>query len=200
MRYSIPKDTAQAEIEVKKSRFIALAAHANSRQSAMQFLEQIQQAYPDARHHCWAYVLGNPACASSAGMGDDGEPSGTAGRPILNVLQHKNVGDIVLVVARYFGGIKLGAGGLTRAYSQAAQAVMERLVLSVFEERIEVECRCAFADEAQVRHFLTQFDAQILQVDYFEQVRIRFTLVKERLKELTTALASRIVFEPQNLA
>jgi len=130
----IPQATAQAEIEIKKSRFIGLAKQINDREQGMLWLAKVKATYPDARHHCWAYLLGNPSCATNAGMGDDGEPSGTAGKPILNVLQHKGVGDIMLIVVRYFGGIKLGAGGLNRTYGQAAQTGhwgLDRMVFSV---------------------------------------------------------------------
>ena len=92
MSYSIPTELAQAEIEIKKSRFIAFAKGIQTRAEGMTWLEEMKVAYPDARHHCWAYILGDPVCATNAGMGDDGEPSGTAGKPILNVLQHKGVG------------------------------------------------------------------------------------------------------------
>jgi putative IMPACT (imprinted ancient) family translation regulator len=92
MSYPIPAERARAEIEIKKSRFIAYADYVESREQAMQMLAELKATYPDARHHCWAYLLGDPSCASNAGMGDDGEPSGTAGKPILNVLQHKDVG------------------------------------------------------------------------------------------------------------
>ncbi|WEJ62649.1 IMPACT family protein [Thiomicrorhabdus lithotrophica] len=92
MSYPIPTQQTVAEIEIKKSRFIAYARGIDSRSEGMAWLDEIKAQYPDARHHCWAYLIGNPACAANAGMGDDGEPSGTAGKPILNVLNHKGVG------------------------------------------------------------------------------------------------------------
>ena len=92
MSYPIPTQQTVAEIEIKKSRFIAYATHITSREAGMAWLADIKAQFPDARHHCWAYQIGNPNCATNAGMGDDGEPSGTAGKPILNVLQHKGVG------------------------------------------------------------------------------------------------------------
>lgn len=104
MAYAVPAERTRAEIEIKKSRFIAYAQQVETREQGMQWLAEIKQQYPDARHHCWAYLIGNPSCASNAGMGDDGEPSGTAGKPILNVLQHKGVMDIMVIVVRYFGG------------------------------------------------------------------------------------------------
>ena len=164
--YPIPKQAHQIEYEVKKSRFIARADYASTREQAMQQLVLAQQDYPDARHYCWAYLLGDPANAASAAMSDDGEPSGTAGKPILNVMQHKGIGDVMLIVVRYFGGIKLGAGGLVRAYSAAAQQVMvtlevmERVAMSRMSARIE------FAQEQFLRHWVAQHDGQIDAVEY----------------------------------
>lgn len=108
----LPRDS-----KLKKSEFIAYAYPVTSRGQAMFHVEQLREQYPDARHFCWAYIIGDPDNTTSAGFDDDGEPSGTAGRPILNVLQHKSIGNVIVIVVRYFGGIKLGAGGLTRAYA-----------------------------------------------------------------------------------
>ncbi|MDM7321872.1 MAG: YigZ family protein [Gammaproteobacteria bacterium] len=105
-------------------------------------------------------------------MGDDGEPSGTAGKPILNVLQHKGVGDVMLVVVRYFGGIKLGAGGLTRAYGQAAQAVMEVLPIEKRESRTTLMVRCDFAQEQGIRHWLVLHGGQVTSMDCGQDVRV----------------------------
>jgi uncharacterized YigZ family protein len=170
--YPIPAQQAEAEIEIKKSRFIAYAQGIQSREEGMKWLEQLREQYPDARHHCWAYLLGNPSCATNAGMGDDGEPSGTAGKPILNVLQHKGVGDIMIVVVRYFGGVKLGAGGLTRAYGQAAQAVMEILQTEQQVAMTELKVDCDFSQEQQIRHWLEQSQGEILNIEYQQRVTV----------------------------
>jgi uncharacterized YigZ family protein len=176
MSYPVPAELTRAEIEIKKSRFIAYAQTIETREQGMQWLDEIKAQYPDARHHCWAYLIGNPACASNAGMGDDGEPSGTAGKPILNVLQHKGVGDVMVIVVRYFGGIKLGAGGLTRAYGQAAQAVMEILPIIQQVEMVSIEVVCDFALEKQVRHFLEEAEGKLVSVDYANQVTLQLQL------------------------
>lgn len=188
MSYPVPAELNRAEIEIKKSRFIAYAKGIRDRAEGMAWLDELKAQYPDARHHCWAYLLGNPQCASNAGMGDDGEPSGTAGKPILNVLQHKGVGDIMIVVVRYFGGIKLGAGGLTRAYGQAAQAVME--TLSVVEQVDLAECRvtCDFAQEQPVRHQLGLVDGEVVSVDYHSQVMMQVQLPEQALPDFQTAM------------
>ena len=172
MTYPIPANLAQAEIEIKKSRFIGLARHIQCREAGMTWLAEIKAAYPDARHHCWAYLIGNPNCATNAGMGDDGEPSGTAGKPILNVLQHKGIGDIMLIVVRYFGGIKLGAGGLTRAYGQAAQAVMSVLPIQTFILMQTLIVHCDYAQEQQIRHWVNQHQGSVISVDYLSPLSI----------------------------
>ncbi|MDX1353044.1 MAG: YigZ family protein [Thiomicrorhabdus sp.] len=160
------------------------------------WLEEIKAQYPDARHHCWAYLIGNPHCAANAGMGDDGEPSGTAGKPILNVLNHKGVGDVMIIVVRYFGGIKLGAGGLTRAYGQAAQAVMEVLPT---EQQVETEIiavTCDFAIEQSVRHWVSQAQGNIQSVDYAQQVQMKIVIPKPEVEQVIKHLeANRCQFK-----
>ena len=179
MSYPIPKEQARAEIEIKKSRFIAYAKGIESRESGMLWLADLKLQYPDARHHCWAYLLGNPTCATNAGMGDDGEPSGTAGKPILNVLNHKNVGDIMVVVIRYFGGIKLGAGGLTRAYSQATQAVMEVLSTEQQVVMVRLKVSCDFSQEQQIRHLLELQKGRLIKVEYLQRVNLVVEVLAE---------------------
>lgn len=190
MIYPVPAEQAVAEIEIKKSRFIAYARGIDSREQGMQWLQELKEQYPDARHHCWAYLLGNPKCAANAGMGDDGEPSGTAGKPILNVLQHKGIGDIMICVVRYFGGIKLGAGGLTRAYGQAAQAVMEVLPT---EEQIPMQTIsifCDFSQEQQIRHWCQLVAGEVAEVSYAQQVSMQLQVPEDAVNEITAQLDS----------
>ncbi|MGH1370930.1 MAG: YigZ family protein [Cellvibrionaceae bacterium] len=168
--YERPGQSLEVEYEIKKSRFIARAAKAQSREEAMVLLAQAKLDYPDARHHCWAYLIGDPHSPSTAAMSDDGEPSGTAGKPILNVLQHKNVGDIMLIVIRYFGGVKLGAGGLVRAYSQSAQQVMTELYTETQTPMRSAVVSGSYALEQSLRHWLSSCDGRVTQVDYGECV------------------------------
>lgn len=188
MSYCIPGNEARAEIEIKKSRFIAFAKRVDSREQGMQWLELLKAQFPDARHHCWAYLIGNPKCATNAGMGDDGEPSGTAGKPILNVLTHKHVGDIMVIIVRYFGGIKLGAGGLTRAYSQAAQAVMEVLPIEEQTPLTTIKVTCDFSQEQWVRHCCTKFDANVLEVSYSNLVKMVLDVPDVKLNAFQSSL------------
>lgn len=170
MNYPVPAAPIDVEYEVKKSRFIARVAYVKNRDEAMAMRNQAIRDYPDASHHCWAYLIGNPTSASSAAMSDDGEPSGTAGKPILNVLQHKGVGDVMVIVIRYFGGIRLGAGGLVRAYSASAQKAMELVQTSVQQSMVTQLISLDFSQEQLLRHWLSEHQGEVLQVEYGQQV------------------------------
>ncbi|WP_421868099.1 YigZ family protein [Motiliproteus sp.] len=178
--YAVPAAAVAVEYEIKKSRFIARVAKAADREAAMAMLAQAREDYPDARHHCWAYLIGNPHSPTTVAMSDDGEPSGTAGKPILNVLQHKGVGDLMLVVIRYFGGIKLGAGGLVRAYSHAAQLAMTELSIEDQVPYSQCEVVGDYALEQPLRHWLGQHNGQMLSVEYTEQVRFQVSVPDEQ--------------------
>ena len=125
-RYPIPAAETRAEIEVKNSRFVATAVPAFTVEEAKEFIARIKNEFSDASHNVPAFLVGF-GNSVTAHCNDDGEPSGTAGRPILAVLQGSGLGDIAVVVTRYFGGTKLGTGGLVRAYSDATKAVLEIL-------------------------------------------------------------------------
>ncbi len=194
--YLIPIEVASAEVIVKKSRFIAYAKNIVSREAGMLWLAEIKKQYPDARHHCWAYIMGDPKCALNAGMGDDGEPSGTAGKPILNVLHHKNVGDVMVIVVRYFGGIKLGAGGLARAYGQATQVVMEALLTKEQIEMVSIWVICDFSLEQQVRYWVDNMGGKILKTDYTQQVKINLSVpLKNKLTLVSLLQAEKCTFK-----
>lgn len=182
--YPVPNDACEAGIEIKKSRFIAHAIPVQSREQAMLRVAEVRQRYQDARHFCWAYVIGDPAGSCDAAMNDDGEPSGTAGKPILNVLRHKGVGDVLLVVVRYFGGIKLGAGGLTRAYASSAEAVMSTLIVREREPLLDVTLHCNFSDEQAVRHWVENHGLQPGNAEYADRVTIRLQLPVRLSQEL----------------
>lgn len=190
MTYAVITQSNDVVVEVKKSKFIAHAAFANSRETAMATLSLRRSQYADARHHCWAYLLGNPNAPNSAAMSDDGEPSGTAGKPILNVLQHNEVGDIVIVVSRYFGGIKLGASGLVRAYSNAAVQVVDSLTTQRHVPQVNVAIRCDFKDEQFLRLWVSQHQGKVIDCQYNEQVNLHLRLSKQDLDSLVHTSAS----------
>ena len=185
MSYQTLKHAVSARLDIKKSEFIAYAYPVTSREQAMFHVEQLRVQYADARHHCWAYIIGDPNNTTSAGFDDDGEPNGTAGRPILNVLQHKSIGNVIIIVVRYFGGIKLGAGGLTRAYSSTAQAVVDNMNLHAFVPLSVILIETDFANESFVRHTLDGFKATILKVDYGKNVVLTVELAQKSVQALS---------------
>jgi uncharacterized YigZ family protein len=176
MSYAVPKRLHHHMLEIKKSRFIAWADKARDRSEALALLGAARAQYPDAGHHCWAYRIGNPRSPVHAASSDDGEPSGTAGRPILNVLQHKPLGDVMIVVIRYVGGIKLGAGGLVRAYSAAAEAVMSTMETELFISQAQQVLEVDFSQEQQVRHWLSRQKGHVIEVTYTERVSMTVVL------------------------
>lgn len=170
--YPVPAGFLEREIEIKKSRFIARVAPVSSRDDVKAWLKQAHSDHPDARHICWAYQIGRPGAAAEAAMNDDGEPSGTGGKPILSVIQHKDMGDVLVLVIRYFGGIKLGAGGLVRAYAGATEAVLSAVGRVIQQPMSRVTVTMTFADEQPLRHWCEQNGAQLEQVDYGSRVRV----------------------------
>ncbi|KJY97430.1 YigZ family protein [Pseudoalteromonas ruthenica] len=129
--YSYPSEPLSYEEEIKKSTFIVHVAHTPDISAAKDFIADINRRYPDARHNCWAHVAGAPGGSHVYGFSDDGEPNGTAGKPMLNVLQGSGLGEICAVTTRYFGGIKLGTGGLVRAYGGTLNKALAQLVTQV---------------------------------------------------------------------
>lgn len=195
MSYQTLKTPVTARLEIKKSEFIAYAYPVNSREQAMFHVEQLREKYPDARHWCWAYIIGDPDNTASAGFDDDGEPSGTAGRPILGVLQHKSIGNIIIIVVRYFGGIKLGAGGLTRAYAGSAQAAVDQMILQPYVPMTQVRILADFATEAQCRYVVESLEGTIEDVAYSKQVTLTVTIAEVDIETLKTelAMAGRVI-------
>ena len=189
MSYQTLQRAVTARLEIKKSDFIAYAYPVHTREQAMFHVEQLRIKYPDARHWCWAYIIGDPDNTTSAGFDDDGEPSGTAGRPILNVLQHKSIGNIIIIVVRYFGGIKLGAGGLTRAYAGSAQAAVDEMQLCPYVAMAQVQIVADFANESQCRYVIESLNGTIDDVAYSKEVLLTVTLAERDIEPLKIELA-----------
>lgn len=160
----------RVEEDIKRSRFITSFGHADSRESAKLFIDKIRAEFPDATHNCWAYAVGMPKDTAQIGQSDDGEPHGTAGRPMLNILLHGDVGECVVVVTRYFGGTLLGTGGLIRAYQGCtanALAVLPSLMKIAYATAL---VQCPYDFMSKVHHVLPKFQANILQEDYGNDV------------------------------
>lgn len=163
--------SVSAELEIRKSRFIALAIPVADRDAAMAELRRLREAHPTATHVCWALLAGG-----QSGMSDDGEPSGTAGRPILEVLRHHDLDGVLAAVVRYYGGVKLGAGGLVRAYTDAiASALLNApIVERVAQARLAIEI--GYPEEARVRHWIEQQGYALVDSRYGMTVRLTITL------------------------
>ena len=158
------------ELEIKRSRFLGRAAPLRTEEAIQAWLAATRAAHPDASHHCFAYRLG--VSGDAGRFSDDGEPGGTAGRPIMEVLLREEVVDIAVVVTRYFGGVLLGAGGLTRAYSQsAAEAVRAAGFLSM-RPHTEIAVTLDYASLGALEQLLSHTGLQALEKEYAERVTL----------------------------
>ena len=167
--YLIPASITFYEQEIKRSKFLTWIAPVESSEAAKHWIQSLRDEYPDARHVCWAYIAGAPN-TSLKSMSDDGEPSGTAGKPMLNVLERSGVGDVAAVVVRYFGGIKLGTGGLVRAYSSSVSEAMKQVECVAKLAMEELSLIFPYSEEAQIRYLLTAEQGEVLEVQYGESV------------------------------
>lgn len=156
--------------EIKKSRFLTFISPAKGKVEAMKFLAEIKMLHKDAGHHCWAYIGGSPSDSVNMGCSDDGEPKGTAGKPMLAILQGTDVGEMVAVVVRYSGGIRLGTGGLVRAYSNGLQQLCPSITTSEkrFFERYELQC--SYSQMATLEHLLELNSGRIINASYEQSV------------------------------
>jgi len=182
----MPFSLAQAahhELLIKKSRFIACVEPMPGREEAQARVAQLKAEHPDAAHVCWALLAGGQSAAN-----DDGEPGGTAGRPMLDVLRHQDLQGVMASVVRYFGGIKLGAGGLVRAYTDAvAQALLTAEKIPLIK-KTELACSVPYALEGLVRREVELAQAQLLSVAHGSVVTLRFTLPDSQAAALVQRL------------
>ena len=154
--YLIPKSAIVFEEEIKKSRFITYLQHTEGLEQAKAFWAEIKAQHPNARHHCWAAVAGKPTDSQQLGFSDDGEPAGTAGKPMLSALQGSQVGEISAVVVRYYGGILLGTGGLVRAYGNGVQQALKLLETERKVERQLFQVHCDYAQLNLIQNLCEQ--------------------------------------------
>ena len=146
---------------MQRSRFITTVSRAGSADEARALVSRQREEFSDASHTCWAYLVGPPGSTTTIGLSDDGEPHGTAGRPIFAVLSHARVGDVVAAVTRYFGGTRLGKGGLVRAYSQGVVEALSAMATVEKVRRVRVAIEVEYAHTARVRRLLAGFDAHV---------------------------------------
>lgn len=174
--YTVLAATVESATEEKNSDFLTFLHPVTSREEAMEHIEMYRKKYPDANHVCWAYVIGNTRQPKTQAFSDDGEPSGTAGKPMLHVLTERDVGNSLAVVVRYFGGVKLGAGGLVRAYSGAVSDAVNHAELVQVTPSVQMQILVDFAKETKIRHIVNQYQGQILNVDYATRVTLDISL------------------------
>lgn len=186
-RYLIPARETRVEIVVVNSRFIATAAPVFTVDEAKDFVARIRAEFGDASHNVPAFLVGHGASVT-AHCSDDGEPSGTAGRPALAVLKGSGLGDVAVVVTRYFGGTKLGTGGLVRAYSDAVRAVLRALPLAERVPTHTVLLAAPYALFERVRLLAVEHHGQILEEDFAADVTLTMRFAEEHLEGFQDAL------------
>lgn len=187
-RRLLPAHEARIEIKVNNSRFIATAAPVFDVAEAKAFIARMRTEHSDASHNVPAYVIGHGQ-ATLAHCHDDGEPSGTAGRPILAVLQGSGLGDIAVVVTRYFGGTKLGAGGLVRAYGDAAKAVLAVIPLAEKVATTTVMIATPYALYERLRLLVEAHGGYILEESFSADIILTARFAKDALPAFSHALA-----------
>jgi uncharacterized YigZ family protein len=185
--YSVPTGSFQTEFEIKRSKFLTFVGCAGSKPIADDFVRKLRLQHPKANHVCWAYIIGSPK-STERSMSDDGEPSGTAGMPMLKVLEHSGLGDIVVAVVRYFGGIKLGTGGLQRAYSDAVSLVLQDLPTQNRVTRITFGIVYDYVYEGHVSRLLSRYDVENISTNYEQQISASLDVAKSQSKQLEKEL------------
>ena len=179
--YITVKGYGEARFEEKKSVFIGYCEHVTNEEEALAFVRKIKEKHRDATHNCYGYVMkGGILCRYS----DDGEPQGTAGKPILDMLVKSGVDDVCVVVTRYFGGTLLGTGGLVHAYSLGAKMAVEAAGIAQFENYVVLKVACSYSDYQRVGLELERCDAIIDNTDYSDCVAVQFAVKEQFASEI----------------
>ncbi len=169
-KFRIPAGTGRSDFTEKKSRFIGEAVKALSPEEARSRIRELREQHPRARHVAWAYVLGHDGAL--VGLSDDGEPHGTAGRPILDPIQGAGLTETLVTVVRYFGGVKLGTGGLVSAYGRCAKEAVEALPKADLVERTRMEVRMDYPLFERIKRSAEEMDALIADEIFGAEVRL----------------------------
>jgi len=200
--YQIAVNKVEHETIVNRSRFICYLSPCTSIEEAKAQVKQRQQEHPQASHHCYAFLTKAADNSLGYGYSDDGEPSGTAGKPMLAVIQGGGIGQVCAVVVRYFGGTKLGTGGLQRAYGDS---VRQALVFLQSKTKIAMAAKtlaCQYSQVDDVLHIISQVEGQVIEQEYLQQVRFRLLLPLAKLDfvedKLQTLSAGELTLKPSN--
>lgn len=191
MAYPVPAGPHRGEQVIERSRFIATVGRAAGPPAARAFIEQVRAEFADATHNCWAYVAGPPGSTAHIGLSDAGEPHGTAGRPMLDVLLHSGIGEIVVVVTRYYGGVKLGKGGLVRAYGGSVKHALESLPTLRQVQRVELRVEIGYGELEPVRRLLPGADADVVNEAYGADVVLIVSVPAAAEADLRRGIADR---------
>ena len=184
--YITVKGYGEARFEEKKSVFIGYCEHVTNEEEALAFVKKIKEKHRDATHNCYGYVMkGGILCRYS----DDGEPQGTAGKPILDMLVKSGVDDVCVVVTRYFGGTLLGTGGLVHAYSLGAKMAVESAGVAQFENYVVLKVSCSYSDYQKIGLELERCNAIIDNTDYSDCVAVQFAVKEQFADEITRKIS-----------
>ena len=181
-------DRVETLYEIQKSKFITHLRHVDTEEEAREFITAIKKRYFDARHNCSAYVLGEKADKQKSN--DDGEPGGTAGNPILEAIKKNGLTNIVVVVTRYFGGIKLGAGGLIRAYSHAAAIGIEATTTLEMTPFARLDVAVSYEHLATIEHYMRQNEIKSTDADYAEGVTLHLLIPPAKIEAISEAITN----------
>jgi uncharacterized YigZ family protein len=187
-RYPVPAATHRTEEEIKRSRFITTIGRAAQREEAAELVARVSGEFADATHHCWAYVAGPPGSTDRIGMSDAGEPHGTAGRPMLNALLHAGLGEIVAVVTRYYGGTKLGTGGLVRAYAGCVQHALLTLPVTERVDFVPLTLVVDYPRVSAVQLLFPAFEVEVLSQSFEADARYNVRLPSAHLDRFRAAV------------
>ena len=173
--YLVPYESAESEFEEKRSRFISHVFLVESEAEARARIDEMKKKYYDARHNCWCFVLHD----GTVRYGDDGEPQGTAGIPMLEVLRREGVTNAVCVVTRYFGGVLLGAGGLLRAYTKSAKDALDAAGISAVRRWVECELPCSYSQAERLKNEIAAAGGVVTDMEYAAAVTIKVLVPEE---------------------
>lgn len=192
--YITIRETAEAEIEEKKSRFIAQVSHVETEEEALAILNEIRTKHRMARHNVYAYIIRGEGASPRIRYSDDGEPQKTAGLPVLQVLQHAELTDIIVVVTRYFGGTLLGTGGLVRAYTQATQAGIQAAKQVTISRCIDITITIPYALYDQFVHLVStqQDNAKTISTEYTDTVTMTIRMLSGTETTLLKAITELV--------
>ena len=172
-----------SEIVIKKSRFVANMFYIENEEEAISIIKDIKKKYFDAKHNCYAYRIKDKNSVIEK-YSDDGEPSGTAGQPILNVLRGKGLENILIVVTRYFGGILLGTGGLVKAYTESAKNVLENINIITKEIGMKLKLEIKYNEIENLNYYMRQNSIKIYKINFLENVEVYVEITDEKLEKI----------------